>query len=272
MQWFRFYNEALNDPKVQKMPPEMFRLWVNLLCIASQADPRGIIPGDPDELAFILRVDRKLIVRGASFLQAQGLLEPTDDGMWVPHNWEGRQPESDDAASRMKRRRTSSEHVQNNERTGAEDVPNEFALEKKRQEEEQNRERAAARKRDVESFMDGFNGIFTGVWEPLKLTPARRKHIDARLDEFSVDQLLQAARNLRASPFHCGNNDKGMKYATPEFLCRNAEQVEKWLQQAPVSRDPQHASPTAPPLSPQAQRAARVVTIPEEVNANAPPF
>lgn len=25
MQWFRFYDEALDDPKVQRLPPELFR-------------------------------------------------------------------------------------------------------------------------------------------------------------------------------------------------------------------------------------------------------
>jgi len=34
--WFRFYNDALDNPKVQLLPSDLFKTWVNLLCIASR--------------------------------------------------------------------------------------------------------------------------------------------------------------------------------------------------------------------------------------------
>ena len=40
--WFRFYNEALDDPKVQKLPPALFKSWVNLLCLTARHD--GTLP------------------------------------------------------------------------------------------------------------------------------------------------------------------------------------------------------------------------------------
>ena len=33
MNWFRFYHGALHDPKVQSLRPELFKFWVNLLCL-----------------------------------------------------------------------------------------------------------------------------------------------------------------------------------------------------------------------------------------------
>ena len=45
--WFRFYGDALNDPKVQMLPPETFKSWVNVLCLASQND--GVL-GTIDEI------------------------------------------------------------------------------------------------------------------------------------------------------------------------------------------------------------------------------
>jgi hypothetical protein len=50
--WFRMYDEILDDPKVQKLPADDFRAWVNLLCLASKND--GILPS-ADDIAFALR-------------------------------------------------------------------------------------------------------------------------------------------------------------------------------------------------------------------------
>ena len=50
--WFRLYEEALEDPTVQRLPPPVFKGWINLLCIASKYD--GMLP-DFKILAFMLR-------------------------------------------------------------------------------------------------------------------------------------------------------------------------------------------------------------------------
>ena len=51
--WFRAYNEALDDPKVQRLPGELFKTWFNLLCVASRCG--GSLPALGD-LAFMLRL------------------------------------------------------------------------------------------------------------------------------------------------------------------------------------------------------------------------
>jgi len=77
--------------------------------------------------------------------------------------------------------------------------------------------------------MDEYNRIFAGCWKrPLQLTPDRRAKIQARLKRFTVQDLVAAMINIRASPFHCGENDRGQVYATPEFIFRNDAQVDKW--------------------------------------------
>jgi len=78
--------------------------------------------------------------------------------------------------------------------------------------------------------MDEYNRIFAGLWSrPLTLTADRKRKIQARLKTFTVDELVMAMKNIRASPFHCGENDRGQVYATPEFIFRNDGQVDKWL-------------------------------------------
>ena len=87
-------------------------------------------------------------------------------------------------------------------------------------------------KKEIQEIMDFYNQQFSECWSsPLKLTKERYKHIRSRLKNFNIDDLKKAILNLRASPFHCGENDKGKVYATPEFLFRNDTQVDKWLKE-----------------------------------------
>jgi hypothetical protein len=100
MQWLRLYNDVLDDPKVQRLPPELFKHWINLLCLANQGTPRGRIPNQLEDLAFRLRLDDVTTARVLAKLQAVGLLDFIDDGNTiVPHDWDERQFASDDAGS-----------------------------------------------------------------------------------------------------------------------------------------------------------------------------
>jgi hypothetical protein len=38
MKWFRFYNEARRDPKIVQLSDWQFRVWVEILCVASEYD------------------------------------------------------------------------------------------------------------------------------------------------------------------------------------------------------------------------------------------
>ena len=102
MDWFRFYSDVVHDPKVQKLPPPMFKHWVNVMCLASANDPRGLVP-PADEVAFALRITvtrARLLLEDLSRLS---LLDLDEDGNLSPHNWQSRQFESDDVTSRVRR-------------------------------------------------------------------------------------------------------------------------------------------------------------------------
>jgi len=103
-QWFRMYNEVLDDPKVQRLSGDDFKSWVNILCLASKND--GAIPCAED-VAFALRADPKktaaLIVR----LCSAGLIVTNETGM-SPHKWNERQYKSDVSTERVKRFRERS--------------------------------------------------------------------------------------------------------------------------------------------------------------------
>lgn len=57
----------------------------------------------------------------------------------------------------------------------------------------------------------------------------RKRKFNARLAEYTLDDILIAARNLSKSAFHMGDNPDKKKYATFDFLMRNDSQIDKWL-------------------------------------------
>ena len=104
--WFRFYDCALDDPKVQKLPAELFKAWVNLLCVASRNG--GILPAVED-LSFMLRKDEETLARVLSELQRVGLIDESEQGL-TPHNWSTRQYQSDNSAERVRKHREAKRH------------------------------------------------------------------------------------------------------------------------------------------------------------------
>ena len=108
MKWFRFYSEALHDPKVRRLSDRLFRYWVNLLCLASMHERRGILPPLAD-VADGLRVPIKRAELGLAELVTLGFLDQTADGL-MPHNWTGRQFDSDARLSEGRQRADDARH------------------------------------------------------------------------------------------------------------------------------------------------------------------
>lgn len=100
MRWFRFYDEALNDPKVQSLDGETFKVWVNLLCVTSHCD--GVIRHD--DVSFHLRMPDQQAWNYCKELADRGLLD-IQDGNYIPHGWNKRQYKSDTSAERTQRYR-----------------------------------------------------------------------------------------------------------------------------------------------------------------------
>lgn len=98
--WFRMYDDVLNDPKVQCLPGDLFKAWVNILCFASKN-------GEPvlrslDELAFALRMSLEMATEITDKLAKYGLLDQGRGGYSV-HNWDGRQRRSDVSTNRVQK-------------------------------------------------------------------------------------------------------------------------------------------------------------------------
>ena len=97
--WFRFYHEALDDPKVQKLSPKTFKFWINLLCLAARNE--GVLPSNSD-ISFSLRLTEDKTSALLSDLESRRLLD-RKDGRYVPHEWDKRQFKSDGSTERVQR-------------------------------------------------------------------------------------------------------------------------------------------------------------------------
>jgi hypothetical protein len=89
--WFRFYTGVVDDPKAQMLSPEMFKHWVNVLCIAAQHE--GELP-EIAVTAFTLRMTESKAAGILAKLHGLVLLDKTEKS-FKPHNWDGRQYKTD---------------------------------------------------------------------------------------------------------------------------------------------------------------------------------
>lgn len=85
--WFKIHDDALDDPRLQRLAPATFRTWFNLLCVASRNG--GRLP-DIAELAWLLRCGKNPLARRLDELRSAGLIEERD-GALRPVKWERRQ-------------------------------------------------------------------------------------------------------------------------------------------------------------------------------------
>lgn len=76
-----------------------------------------------------------------------------------------------------------------------------------------------------EKYIRGFNELFGSNY---RLTPSRKEKLKTRFKTYTTEEISKALVNLSESKFHQGHNDRNWR-ADPDFLIRNDEMVDKWL-------------------------------------------
>lgn len=113
MTWFPLYDEALHDPKIQKLEPSLFKHWFNLICLANQGDPRGILPSI-EHIAFALRISDGEAKSVIEDLLDAGLLSLCG-GNYTASHWHDEQQKKHDPDLRKsiyeERRRANNAHL-----------------------------------------------------------------------------------------------------------------------------------------------------------------
>jgi len=85
----------------------------------------------------------------------------------------------------------------------------------------------------ISTYINYFNEKFKTSYQ---VTSERVKKLTIRLKMFTLEEILKALDNLSKSEFHQGDNDRGWK-ADPDFLIRNDEQIDKWLNTDLIKKD-----------------------------------
>jgi hypothetical protein len=84
-----------------------------------------------------------------------------------------------------------------------------------------------------------------------------RKAVEARLKEFSRDELKLAIDGCRASPHHMGANDKAKRYDSLELICRDGGKVQAfhgYLEAAQKKITTSNVNSMLPPRPPEPER------------------
>lgn len=114
--WFRFYTEALTDPKLRRLTPEERWLYVAVLGAARQSSRPGwlmltdSLPFEHEDLAELAGMTVAKVVKGTDKMQDLGLIGYEGETWFVP-SWDARQFESDKVTERVAKHRRSNDDV-----------------------------------------------------------------------------------------------------------------------------------------------------------------
>lgn len=210
--WFRFYAEALDDPKVQKLDPTTFKHWVNLLCLTAKHD--GILPSQ-DDIAFALRIDNIACQSLLDRLLIGGLIDVLKGGpngsRIAPHGWESRQYKSDVSTERVKRYRERSKNVAVTppDTDTESDTDTDILTSKEVMSETPVSD--ADDEIDVKDVMHEWNDIAANLGKPKvrDLTPERRQLLKARLAQYKIEDFVTVFDKIERSAFLRGDTGWG---------------------------------------------------------------
>jgi hypothetical protein len=96
--WWRYHVSTLYNRKVQSLPGDTFKGWVNTLCVARSNG--GVLPSTAD-IAFALHMSVRQCEKLIGELKDRRLIDDTD-GVLVPHDFTDWQYESDVSTPRVK--------------------------------------------------------------------------------------------------------------------------------------------------------------------------
>lgn len=213
MHWFRFYHEALDDPKVQKLDPATFKGWINLLCLACRHD--GKLPPN-DDIAFAMRMDVFALESLVDRLLIAGLIEVRKGGpngsYIAPSKWDERQYKSDSSSERVKRYRQRSKSVS--------ETPPDTDTEQIQNNPPNPPEGESLQPSDVVEAWNELADV-CGLPKVTKLTDSRRRRLTARIKQWPEIESWQAAlRSIHDNTWMHGGNDRGWR-ADFDFLLQD---------------------------------------------------
>jgi hypothetical protein len=222
--WVKIDDCASEHPKLARLSPAGFGLWVAGICYCNRNLTDGYIP---DSVARrLLGVDQDvvdgLVVAGAWML-ADGGYQVHDYADWQ-RSREEVLADREKAAERARRHRQRTSTVTPPSRR---DSRVSHTTKKKKE-----KENELSPSGDNHGAVDEVWNAYLEHHPASKLTTGRRDLIGRRLKEHPVDVLVAAVHGNHRSPFHCGENDQGKTYHALELILRDAGKIEGFAELA----------------------------------------
>jgi hypothetical protein len=104
MDWVPLWNRTLSNRKAQGLSGDVFKTWINLLCLASASKKNGELP-EVEQIAFELRLDLGVAISHLTELKKCGLIDVDPDGTRRIHDWDAWQLNSYKSTERVRRHR-----------------------------------------------------------------------------------------------------------------------------------------------------------------------
>ena len=102
MLWFKIYNKIADDRKIAALSIEAVGVWVLVLAIASRSSPRGTLPSDMEDLAFMIHRPVEMVKRAVAELVAAKMLTLESPETISIYKWESYQAPSTERTAAYK--------------------------------------------------------------------------------------------------------------------------------------------------------------------------
>lgn len=220
MRWFRMHADAVDDDKLKLLAFEDRWHFVAIMCLKAQ----GVLD---DSQHLDRRVAAKLGLTQRDADEVRNRLMDIDlvDDNWQPINWDKRQYVSDNSTERVRRYRQK----QQLERLGnVSGTSPETETETETQRESDDSHGGETPPDPVRSVFDYWVYVMGKDPNRTKLSPDRRRKIQSRLKEYSVDECCRAIDGCASSDFHMGrhSDSRGKQYNGIDLIFRNGEKLE----------------------------------------------
>lgn len=217
--WIKLHRKILNHPYLKG---RKLALWTTLLLLATHQDREDIFGGE------------KIILKAGQFITGRKYL--AEKSGYKESGVEG-------ALAYLEKQQQIRQQKSNQNRLIT--VNNWSIYQGNEQQDRQQNDNKKTRTRMEEgkediyiSEFESFSATYQQLsGKEIRRLPGRLLKFKARRMKFSFEELVKATANMLADPFMCGvNNDKKF-FATVEYILRNDENVEKYLDPSPTKQD-----------------------------------
>ena len=222
IKWIKITTDIFDDEKmliIEAMPSadSIIVIWFKLLTFAGKQNNHGVfimsnrIAYTDEMLAAIFRRDVNLVRMALKTFEQLGMIEIIEDVITIP-NWNKHQ--SLDAYEKKKERDRLYQQERRKKQKmliagKSSDVSLDPSFDVAVLEEEIERDKEEDKERiDYRGIIDAYNGQCPSLPTVKSLSEARKKSIKARLNTYTVDDLMEVFRKAEASDFLKGKNDR----------------------------------------------------------------